>query len=45
VGREYLKLFGRLVSKRQANITRLHDKIVAASSDPEPHNQILQKGL
>jgi glycosyltransferase involved in cell wall biosynthesis len=45
VGHKYLKLFSRLVSARQANITRLHQKIVAASGDPEPHNRILQRGL
>ena len=45
VGRDYLKLFGRLVSRRRANITRLHEKVVAASSDPQPHDHILQRGL
>jgi glycosyltransferase involved in cell wall biosynthesis len=42
VGHKYLKLFSRLVSARQANVKRLHQRIVAPASDPEPHNQLLR---
>jgi glycosyltransferase involved in cell wall biosynthesis len=45
VGSKYLRLFGRLTADRQVNITRLHEKVVAATSDSHRHNQILQKGL
>ncbi len=45
VGGKYLKLFSRIVSARQTNIARLHRKIVAGSSNPEPQVRILQRGL
>ncbi|MEX0977518.1 MAG: glycosyltransferase family 4 protein [Pirellulales bacterium] len=45
VGHKYLKLFGRLVSARQARIARRQGKIVAASSDAQPHNRFLQRGI
>ncbi len=45
VGHKYLKLFGRIVSTRRANITRLHRKIVAASSELKPYERSLQRGL
>ena len=45
VGRKYLRLFSRVVSARRANMTRLHQKVVAGPSDLGPHNRILQRGL
>jgi glycosyltransferase involved in cell wall biosynthesis len=45
VGHKYLRLFSRLVSARQANITRLQREIVVASGDPKPHDRFLPRGL
>ena len=45
VGDKYLRLFSRLVAARQSSITRVHRTIVAASTDPKPHNRFLQRGL
>lgn len=45
VGHKYLKLFGRLISDREASVARLQRQIISAPSVFDRQNRFLQRGL